>query len=143
MPCTTRHSAAGEASVVAVRLSVNTVFPAQSGSFGSGSLGTPSTSPSCQLVSIASSLTLPRARSTALRYDVRPPSGRGISASTSRFFTTHSFCSDSTSGIATRLGIGVTRLTQCDASRGVSTGSAAIPRCLSPASTAYPFIIWP
>ena len=61
-----------------------------------------------------------------MRYGVSPPSGGGMRASTSWFFTTHSFCSDSTSGIATRRGIGVTRFTQCDASRGVSTGSAAI-----------------
>ena len=39
-------------------------------------------------------------------------------------------------GRAIDRGIGVTRFTQWDASRGVSTGSAAIARCLSPASTA-------
>ena len=49
---------------------------------------------------------------------------------------TQSFCSDSMSGTAMRRGIGVTRFTHCAASHGVSTGSAAIGRCGSPASTA-------
>ena len=45
---------------------------------------------------------------------------------------TQSYCSDSTSGTASRRGIGVTRFTQWPASHGVSTGRAAIGRCGEP-----------
>lgn len=120
----------------ATRTSVKTVRPAQSGSDGSGSEGTPVTSASCQLVSTVSASTRPSASATALRYDVRPPSGRGMSSSTAWSSITHSFCSEAMSGRAIDRGTGVTTFTQCEASPGVNTGSGAIGRCGRPASTA-------
>jgi len=50
--------------------------------------------------------------------------------------TTQSYCSEAMIGTASARGIGVTRLTHCEASHGVNTGSEAIGRCLSPASSA-------
>ncbi len=46
-------------------------------------------------------------------------------------------------GTASERGMGVTRLTHCDASQGVKTGREAIGRCRNPSSSANPFIIWP
>ncbi len=67
IPAITAHNRSGDAVVSAVRSSVKTVRPAQSGSLGSGSLGAPSTSASCQLVSTSSASTRPRASRTAVR----------------------------------------------------------------------------
>jgi hypothetical protein len=136
IPAMTVHSRSGVAPVRAVRRSVYTVRPAQSGSLGSGSEGMPVSSASCQLVSTVSASTRPSARATASRYGVSPPSGRGMSASTSWSSMTQSWTSEAISGRAIDRGTGVTRWTQCDAKPGVSTGSAAIARCRSPASTA-------
>ncbi len=136
MDSTTRQTSWADASVCRLRSSTYTVCPAQSGSLGSGSAGVAARVALRQLVSTSPVRMRCSASRTARRYGVSPPSGCGTYSSMSCSRWTHSNCSDSMIGRASFRGMGVTMLNQCAASPGVSTGSEAIARCGSFASTA-------
>ena len=70
-----------------------------------------------------------------------PPSGCATNRSMSCSRATTSWISESISGTAVERGTGVTRLTQCEDSRGVSTGTGSIVRRGSSATSAKPSII--
>ena len=71
----------------------------------------------------------------------RPPGGSGTYSAMSCSAQTTSLRSDSTRGLASPAGTGVTRPTHSDDSRGVSSGTGISTRGGSPAASVYRRII--
>ena len=113
-----------------------TVPPAHCGSLGSGSAAAPVPAASDQRVSTSPVLILVRASATARSYPMRPSGGSGTYSRMSCSRQTTSCTSESISGAAMARGTGVTRFTQCDESRGVSTGTGSTRRAGSSATAA-------
>jgi hypothetical protein len=108
------------------------VPPAQSGSCGIGDAGVSVSALSIQLVLIVMSPTTTNARSMATS---RLHGSWSMTFRISRSGrTTTSLIRLSTNGRASPYGSGVTRLTQCDDKRGVSSGTGTMSRRRSPAS---------
>ena len=108
------------------------------GSVGSGSLGAPGVAAEDQRVDdVALADPYRRARSTAWSRAEQPVGRIGDVPAMSCSATDDLVPNDSPAAGRWRPGTGVTRPTQCDDSRGVSTGTRTISRAASPATSAY------
>ena len=77
-----------------------------------------------------------RARRTASLYEVRPPGGSGMICATSWFSVTASSASEAARGMATPMGMGVTRPIQRPERRWAGMGRVRTRRRASPAASA-------